>query len=212
VTRSEVPPVLVDRVEGRWPEYLELELDVGQPYYAFVFDTREQWRMWQTASIDSGGCEFAPPWARLMLLDDRLVGMYAAIPGRDLQRIRLLAATRLLRSARALDALTRERMRLAARISMHPTANELYLSRIGIVREARGGGLGRWLLERVECQAVESGVECCVLEVDPLNEAAVNLYHRAGFETTERKEITDPASGRTYMRMWMRKSMTRAAG
>ena len=52
---------------------------------------------------------------------------------------------------------------------------------IGVVDEARGGGLGRALLSGVLEAARRGGAERCFLEVDALNDPARALYARAGF-------------------------------
>ena len=52
---------------------------------------------------------------------------------------------------------------------------------IGVVDEARGGGLGRALLSGVLAAARLAGAKRCFLEVDALNASAQALYTRAGF-------------------------------
>lgn len=196
-------PILTADLEPHIAAFLELECEIAKSYYGFVFDTRSDAQNWQATLFKSGDCEFGPPWARLMLIDGKPVGLYAAIPGADLRRIRLVSGMRWLRSQRTVDAATRERVRLAARVSMQPGADDFYLSRIGIVESMRGHGLGRWLLGRVMAAAGRAGLQRCVLEVDPENVAAVGLYRRSGFASLGQHAVTDPVSGRRYVSQWM---------
>lgn len=68
-----------------------------------------------------------------------------------------------------------------------------------VTPELRGQGLGGWLLEEAEAEAIEQwGAEVCALEVMTGNESADGFFARAGFvergETWLRPAAGDPAS------------------
>lgn len=56
---------------------------------------------------------------------------------------------------------------------------------IGVDVEARGRGLGRALLERVQASTAARDVRSLTLEVRPSNDAAVALYERCGFSVLD---------------------------
>lgn len=58
---------------------------------------------------------------------------------------------------------------------------DAYLTEFYLRAEARGHGLGTWLLAQVEERAREAGVGALHLMVKPENQAAMTLYRRAGF-------------------------------
>ncbi|HYH94589.1 GNAT family N-acetyltransferase [Hyalangium sp.] len=67
---------------------------------------------------------------------------------------------------------------------------DAYLTELYLRPEARGQGLGKWLLARVEERAHEAGVQAVHLMVRPENEPALKLYRRAGFEAPPRVFLT----------------------
>jgi ribosomal protein S18 acetylase RimI-like enzyme len=67
---------------------------------------------------------------------------------------------------------------------------DAYLTEFYLRPEARGRGLGKWLLARVEEQAREAGVQAMHLMVRPENRLALTLYQRAGFEAPPRVFLT----------------------
>jgi GNAT superfamily N-acetyltransferase len=60
------------------------------------------------------------------------------------------------------------------------------LAAMAVVPDARGAGVGGWLLARTIEQARERGERAMVLEVIEGNEAAERLYRRSGFSTVRR--------------------------
>ncbi|WP_224369695.1 GNAT family N-acetyltransferase [Hyalangium versicolor] len=72
---------------------------------------------------------------------------------------------------------------------------DAYLTEFYLRPEARGRGLGKWLLARVEALARETGVEALHLMVRPENEPAVALYRSAGFEEPPRMFLTKRLPG-----------------
>lgn len=60
-----------------------------------------------------------------------------------------------------------------------------YISLIGLKADARGKGLGRWLLGQCENKSVKDGMEQMLLEVDCDNESALLFYQKNGYSITE---------------------------
>ena len=62
----------------------------------------------------------------------------------------------------------------------------LYIDRLGVAPTRQGGGVGSFLLERVEEIARSSGLEELSLETAEMAEGNVRLYRRHGFEIARR--------------------------
>lgn len=196
-------PVLTADLDEHLETALDLEFEIAADYNEFVFGSPAEARSWQKTQLESGAWEVAPPWTRLMTVDGRLAGLYAAIPGEPLRELRLLGTSRLLRRAAQLDPATRHRMRLANNVAQVAGARDFYLSRFGVVGDFRGHGLGGWLLDRMLEHARELGLSRCILEVHPERRAAVTLYQRAGFGVIDQHEAVDAETGRRFARLWM---------
>jgi ribosomal protein S18 acetylase RimI-like enzyme len=67
---------------------------------------------------------------------------------------------------------------------------DAYVTEFYLRPEARGRGLGKWMLAQVEEQAREAGVRALHLMVRPENGPALALYRRAGFEEPPRIFLT----------------------
>ncbi len=63
-----------------------------------------------------------------------------------------------------------------------------YLETIEVVPEARGRGVGRQLLLRVEDSARQAGAGRIWLHVEATNEAAIRLYETQGYRSEGRRE------------------------
>ena len=70
-------------------------------------------------------------------------------------------------------------------ISVVATAKGLYLRGMGIVPQARGQHIGRWMLEQVQQFAAEQGHRRMLLSTTPFLAQAIRLYERFGFRRTE---------------------------
>lgn len=60
------------------------------------------------------------------------------------------------------------------------------IAAMGILPEAKGQGVGKWLLEQIIQEATQRGDQGMVLEAYEENTPAVNLYKRMGFEIVRR--------------------------
>jgi GNAT superfamily N-acetyltransferase len=73
---------------------------------------------------------------------------------------------------------------------------DAFIDELYIAEESRGRGIGRRTMEFVEGVAREMGVNAMHLEVSPGNEAALELYRRAGYADC----------GRYLMTKWLHRS------
>lgn len=71
--------------------------------------------------------------------------------------------------------------------SLLPRGEALYLRSMAVVPEARGSGVGRMLLERVQDYAMSQGTRYARIELSttPFLTQAIRLYCRAGFRFTD---------------------------
>jgi ribosomal protein S18 acetylase RimI-like enzyme len=72
---------------------------------------------------------------------------------------------------------------------------DAYLTEFYLRPEARGRGLGTWLLAQVEARACVAGVRALHLMVRPENGPALTLYHRSGYSEPPRVFLTKRLPG-----------------
>lgn len=86
------------------------------------------------------------------------------------------------------------------------TAATVEIKKIYLAPAARGCGIGRALLARLEARAVERGADRVILETGVRNTAALGLFTGTGYEPTERYVAArDPSINRAFA-----KSLARA--
>ena len=93
----------------------------------------------------------------------------------------------------------RERLAAARGLFATPSADEMYLSKIGVVEQHRGRGFGRAALEAFLDHATREGYARCVLDVHTANGSALAMYRAAGFSETDRTESA--TTGMSYATM-----------
>ena len=72
---------------------------------------------------------------------------------------------------------------------------DAYLTDLFLVEDARGHGVGQWLLGEAERAAREADVKALHLLVAPHNQRAHHIYHRAGFQVSPRLFLTKLLTG-----------------
>lgn len=70
--------------------------------------------------------------------------------------------------------------------------DEAHLLNIMVRRDARRRGLGEKILNEAQSLALARGARYMVLDVDPLNKAAVTLYRKNGFFLLEERKGSYP--------------------
>jgi len=71
--------------------------------------------------------------------------------------------------------------------------DEAHLLDVAVAANRQGGGLGRFLLDRIALRALEQGMESILLEVRPSNERALAVYRRYGYQEIGRRKGYYPA-------------------
>jgi ribosomal protein S18 acetylase RimI-like enzyme len=138
--------------------------------------------------------------AVVLVDDERQVGGFIAVPGSELAACRTHDAVAAVAASspdrrRSLVA----RMRLGSPLFPPASAEELYLSRMGVHPEARRRGYGREIIHEYLRRGIRDGVRRFSLDVCSDNLPAIELYRSVGFRPQRRHETRD--SGVTYTRM-----------
>jgi ribosomal-protein-alanine N-acetyltransferase len=71
--------------------------------------------------------------------------------------------------------------------------DEAHLLDVAVTAPRQGGGLGRWLLDRLVARARDMGMASILLEVRPSNVRALAVYQRYGFAGIGRRKGYYPA-------------------
>jgi ribosomal protein S18 acetylase RimI-like enzyme len=193
---------------GHERAYLELEALASAAFDRFAFDDTGAAHAFREFLFERGVAEYAPPAARLLLVDGEPAGMFAVLTSRLLGQRRLAAAVALARAERYReDTELQHRLRLAASTLQRPGAADAYLTRIAVRAGAAGQGLGRWLLEKALEESRALGAQRCVLDVADDNARAIAFYQRAGFVETGRASTNDPQTGRSLGYLHMAKTL-----
>lgn len=171
-------------------ETVPLIHEAGNPYYDWFFGGAEQAREAVEALYASPASEVSATRVTLLLEDERLRGLYVALPGEELAECRL-ADTLLLvaRDSGATRAELRRRIELARGLFADVLPADCYLSKIGVVRASRGQGLGGTILDRVIAEARERGHSRVRLDVSAGNERALALYAARGFAIVRERRV-----------------------
>jgi putative acetyltransferase len=76
--------------------------------------------------------------------------------------------------------------RVVATASIVVKAEGIYIRGMAVLPGARGGNIGRLLLEHIEAYAAERGVKHLYLSTTPFLARAIRLYEHSGFRRTGR--------------------------
>jgi GNAT superfamily N-acetyltransferase len=175
---------------------LDLEFVASEPYTTFVFSSTDQALRLRRYLYNKNLCEFSPPYGRLLRDQGRAVGLLAVLDGGELTRCRLKATFALTKSGLlAEDPGLEARLHLAGQTLLKLRPDDLYISRVAAAE--RGRGLGSYLVGCAEQEARARGCPRVALEVSPLSIAAVQLYHRQGYQEIDAREVHDPLTGRS---------------
>lgn len=204
-----IGPVNDEQVES----YLALELVASEPYSRFVYDDETVAAAAHRHLFATGVGEFAAPHAKVLVVDDMVLGVAAWLSGANLRDSRLRAAVALTKGGFFRDDPDlRRRMRLAAEALMVPRLEDLYLSRLAVDLDARGRGIGVRLVSEFESDAHRQVCRRLVLEVSPEHEAARALYDRAGFVEIDSRKVSDPETQRELRYIHMARDLKGGGG
>jgi ribosomal protein S18 acetylase RimI-like enzyme len=194
---------------GRFePEFLALESAASSPYVRFTYATAADAERVQALLFQLRVGEFAPPFGKLLVVDEQPAGMVACLTGAALRRARLAATAALTRAGLFADPALVRRVQLAATTLLKPADDDFYLSRIAVTAGIRQKGVGSTMMQYVLDEAVRSESKRCVLEVAPEAAPAIALYRRFGFDEIDRRAVHDPETGRALEYLHMQRSLT----
>jgi ribosomal protein S18 acetylase RimI-like enzyme len=171
--------------------------EAGNPYFDFVLGGGEA-RSVVATMMRNDRSEIAIRRAHVLLERERPIGGFIALPGHELPRARQTDLLTMMKEV-GRDEIATLRARLAETKGLFPPVapEDYYLSKMGLLPEWRGQGLGKRLLKEYVAKGEASGFRRFSLDVSEDNRAAVNLYRAAGFEVVERTE----GAGMAYLAM-----------
>lgn len=189
-----------DDPAGVLPAVVGLVHEAGNPYFDWFFGGPEQTAATLGAWMRRPSSELWLERVALALLGDEAVGMYVALPGRELQHCRQEDTLALLKTVGhdpAARAALHERIEVSKDLFAPVGPDEFYLSKMGVLPAHRGKGLGRALTNAFLAAGRAAGFARFRLDVSADNEPAVRLYASSGF----RVESGSEAAGLRYLAM-----------
>jgi ribosomal protein S18 acetylase RimI-like enzyme len=170
----------------------------GQPYIDWLLGGRaatlrilEQWMRRPSSEVFMG---------RVVVVEDRQpVGGFIAIPGGELARCRMQDALAAAAAAPEQRSLVARKLRLGRGLFAEVHADELYLSRMGVVAQARRRGYGKAIVREYLRNGALRGFRRFTLDVCSGNLAAIELYRSFGFRAEREHQVRDVEM--TYVRM-----------
>jgi ribosomal protein S18 acetylase RimI-like enzyme len=191
-----------DDLDGSIRPSLPWILAAGGPYLDWFFaetpivERVESWMRRPTSELAIG---------RATVLDrgGEVVGGFIAMDGETLRRCRLADALASISGADPMRS-TAARDRIGAAGGLFPTVGpeDLYLSKLGVVRAHRGTGLGRSLMEGFLARGRDQGYERFRLEVSATNATAIHLYRSFGFDVVGEGVVPGTDLNYLWMARW----------
>jgi ribosomal protein S18 acetylase RimI-like enzyme len=190
-----------DQSVERWiSETLPWIHEAGNPYYDWFFggaaeagSVLAEWMRRPSSEVFVGR-------VRLLVDDGHTVGGFVALSGSELadcRRADAVATIQAVESEERGSALAR--MRSARGLFTSPSANEFYLSKMGVVPDLRGAGHGATIVRQYLDVGVALGFRRFRLDVWAGNRSAVHLYETVGFRVLRESSINQ--AGMTYLDM-----------
>jgi GNAT superfamily N-acetyltransferase len=174
--------------------------EAGEPYSAWFFGGRAKARADLGKWLLRPSSEVSATRVELVHEDPRsLAGLFIGVPGAELESCRksdLLVAVASAHDAEARNTLA-ARIRQTSDLFLEVEPDEYYLSKMAVVRERRGRGLGRLILDAFLAKGERHGYTRFSLDVAAENTPAVKLYASAGFREQGARE----RAGMRYLRM-----------
>lgn len=174
--------------------------EAGVPYFDWFFGDAEAARTTLKEWLARPSSEVAAERVSLVYRGGTSpAGLFVALSGTELQSCRksdllaLIGATSDPTARRALMERLAQTHDLFARVG----TEEYYLSKMAVVPDRRGTGMGRHVLEEFIAAGEEQGHDRFSLDVAAENAPALNLYESAGFRRQEVRE----GAGMRYVRM-----------
>jgi ribosomal protein S18 acetylase RimI-like enzyme len=174
--------------------------EAGRPYFDWFFDGPATARLVLAEWLSRPSSEVFVGRAVVMLDGDEAIGGFMAMSGGELGRCRQADAVAALRATpRTSWPALKGRIEASGELFPPVEEDELYLSKMGVVRESRAKGLGRELVTEYLNSGRAGGFTRFRLDVWAGNEIAVGLYSACGFRVAQ--ECRSAAAGMTYLAM-----------
>lgn len=170
----------------------------GQPYVDWLLGSRsaasrilEQWIRRPSSEVFIGRV--------VVVADTTPVGGFIAIPGGELARCRMQDALAAAAAAPGQRSVLVRKLRVGRTLFPEVAADEFYLSRMGVVTQARRRGYGRAIVREYLRDGRRRGFGRFTLDVWSGNLAAIELYRSFGFRAEQQHHARDVEM--TYVRM-----------
>lgn len=188
-------------IERRIASTLPWIHEAGNPYYDWFFGGATEAESGLAQWMRRPSSEVFVGRVRLLVDDLHSVGGFIAMPGSELAACRRLDALASMQAAeRAQRDSVLARMRLAHGLFGSLSAQDFYLSKMGVLSGHRGAGHGATIVRQYLDLGAELGFQRFRLDVSAGNRAAVRLYEAAGFRVL--RESSLPGQGdMTYLDM-----------
>jgi GNAT superfamily N-acetyltransferase len=176
-------------------------IDAGTPYFDWFFGKGEaprrieRWMHRPSSEVAIGRTMVAE-------LDGEPVGGHVAIGGRELPVCRIADGVATLPEAGEDASAVRARMELARDLFPAVAADDLYLSKLALLRPYRGKGFARVLVERFLDHGRAQGFGSFRLDVFARHDRAIGLYRLTGFQVDS--EAVVPGTSLRYLAMALR--------
>ena len=195
-----------DRSIERWiAETLPWIHEAGNPYYDWLFGGAAEAESALAEWMRRPSSEVFVGRVRLLVDDGRAVGGFIALPGSELADCRRTDAVATVQAVRPGErGSVLARMRSARGLFTSISAQEFYLSKMGVAPGHRGAGHGATIVRQYLEVGATLGFRRFRLDVWDGNRAAVRLYRAAGFRVLRESSIDQ---GRmTYLDMALEKT------
>ncbi len=183
-----------------YPAVVELIHEDGNPYFDWFFGDPGLAVATLAAWIRRPSSKVAASRVTLLLAGDALAGGMVALSDDELRRYRQADVVALLKNTgpdRSARAELLERIQASNGLFAPVGSEDFYLSKIGVLAQHRGLGLGRTLMTEFLAAGRAAGSSRFRLDVSGDNEPAVRLYRSLGFAVESENE----RSGLHYLSM-----------
>lgn len=176
-------------------------IDAGNPNFDWFFGKGEAPRRIERW-MHQPSSEVAIGRAVVAELYSEPIGGYTRVGGRDLQRCRVADGVATLSEAGEDSGAVRARMKMARDLLPALAADDLYLSKLGLLRPYRRKGFARLRVERFLDRGSAQGFDSFRLDVFARHHRAAELCRLAGFQVVS--EAVVPGTSLGYLAMALR--------
>jgi ribosomal protein S18 acetylase RimI-like enzyme len=182
------------------PAVLPWVIDAGNPYFDWFFGKGQAPR-WIERWMRRPSSEVAIGRVVVAELDGEPIGGYITIGGRELSVCRIADGVTTLAEAGGDSSVIRARMEMAKGLFPAVAPDDLYLSKVGLLRPYRRKGFARGLVETFLDDGRIQGFKSFRLDVSADHHRAIELYRRAGFHVVSEARIPGTSLGYLAMRL-----------